>query len=125
MTVTLNIENDDHLRAYIKDCIKGQVLAITREEFLHIVRDEIGRKVKGDVSNSRFEQMLKDALRLAVADMLREEHNVSEWRDEFVEPMVNNRVDHILSKRNFDVIVDRAVDAKITAMAKSIGKENS
>ena len=46
MVVTLNIENDAELRAYIKDCIKGQILAITREEFKNIVTEELEKRLK-------------------------------------------------------------------------------
>ena len=41
MKVTLNIENDAELRAYIKECIKGQVLAVVREEFTAMVQNEL------------------------------------------------------------------------------------
>lgn len=61
MNVTLNIENDAELRAYIKDCIKGQVLSIVREEFVAIVKEEIERKIKGS-GEKLFERMLKEAV---------------------------------------------------------------
>ena len=40
MNVSLNIENDKELRAYIKDAVKGQVMSIVRDEFLEIVKSD-------------------------------------------------------------------------------------
>ena len=39
MKVTLNIENDAEMRAYVKDCIKGQVLSIVREEMQEMIKE--------------------------------------------------------------------------------------
>ena len=47
MQVTLNIENDEQLRSYIKDLIKGQVLSIVREELKEMIQTELERKIKG------------------------------------------------------------------------------
>lgn len=69
MKISLNIENDKELRAYIKDLIKGQVLSIAREEIINIlkevaelktpkinvdslIRDEIIKTVKNQLTNT-------------------------------------------------------------------------
>jgi len=45
MTVSLNIQNDEELRAYIKDLVKGQVLSIAREEIVNIINDVVLKKI--------------------------------------------------------------------------------
>lgn len=45
MKVSLNIENDKELRAYIKDLIKGQVFSIAREEIMNILKEALKDKV--------------------------------------------------------------------------------
>ena len=44
MNVSLKIENDKELRAYIKDIIKGQVLSIAREDILSILKEALSVK---------------------------------------------------------------------------------
>lgn len=45
MKVTLNIQDDQELRASIKDAIRGQVLSIVREELTQTIKDEFKRKL--------------------------------------------------------------------------------
>ena len=45
MTVQLNIESDQELRAAIRDSIKGEVLSIARGEIKKIIAEVVGEKV--------------------------------------------------------------------------------
>ena len=89
MNVTLNIENDKELRAYIKDAVKGQVLSIVREEMMEIIKEELERKLKG-LTSSRFDNITKDATKEAVKSILLKEHNVRTWDDSFIKPLIEN-----------------------------------
>lgn len=68
MKVTLNIENDAELRAYIKDCIKGQVLSVARSEIKNIVTDAL--KMKYPDAKPSFEFLMKEEIRNMVKNEL-------------------------------------------------------
>lgn len=112
MKVTLNIENDVELRAYIKDAIKGQVLNIVREEFLQIVREELERKIKG-TSEYAFKSMQQEAMVKATANILYQEHNTSNWNHAFIEPYVNKKLDDALKNKNWQLLVDNLAKEKV------------
>lgn len=112
MKVTLNIENDVELRAYIKDCIKGQVLSIVREEFLEIVKEELEKKIKG-TSEYQFKTMQQEAMNRATSDILRTEHNVASWNQSFIEPYINKKMDEVLKHKNWELLVDTLAKEKV------------
>ena len=112
MNVTLNIENDAELRAYIKDCIKGQVLSIVREEFVGIIQAELERKIKASGENA-FDRMKKDAAAHAIRKILLEKHNVAMWNDEFITPIVTALVNQSLGNKNWDLVVDKFAKDRI------------
>lgn len=115
MTVTLNIENDAELRAYIKDCIKGQVLSIVREEYLEVIKKELVRKL--NMSDMRtFERMSQDALKSAVSDILYKEHGVSRYGDEFIKPVVEKLVKEAVSNRDWNKMVDDLAKQKVRSL---------
>ena len=118
MVVTLNIENDAELRAYIKDCIKGQILAITREEFKNIVTEELEKKIKGTYDASKFEKMHKEATLAAVTNILYKKHGVSSYSDKFIQPYVEAVLDKVLEGKNWDKLVDDLAKAKIMDLIK-------
>lgn len=112
MKVTLNIENDDELRAYIKDCIKGQVLSIVHDEFKEMVLNEIERKIKGsDLRN--FERMQHNATTEAITRILHKNHSVGNYNKDFIKPFIDSRLDNVL--KNFDInkIVDDLAKEKL------------
>lgn len=116
MNVTLNIGNDTELRSYIKDCIKGQVLAIVREDFQQIVKDEIERKVKG-LDKNNFNYMLEQALRLSVSEVLNEQ-GVQEWSEDFIRPFINTRLDQVMKHIDFNKLIDAMAVEKVKALIK-------
>lgn len=119
MKVTLNIENDAELRAYIKDCIKGQVLAIVRDDFKAMIQHELERKIKG-IDERRFEQLQKDAMNSAMQTILRQEHNVSTWNHNFIKPYIESIVDKTLTHNgtNWNDIINQIATEKIKALIK-------
>jgi hypothetical protein len=112
MKVTLNIENDVELRAYIKDAIKGQVLNIVREEFLEIVKEELERKIKG-TSDYAFKNMQQEAMTQAINNILYKEHNVYTWNHSFIEPYINKKLDESLKNKNWTLLVDNLAKEKV------------
>jgi len=117
MKVQLNIENDAELRQHIKGTIKGQVLSIVREEFFEIVKDEIEKKIKG-TNNIRFDRLLKEAMIKAIKDILREDCGTTNWRDTYINPIINNIVSGYVDNINWTKLVNDLAKEKITAMLK-------
>lgn len=117
MKVTLDIGNDKELRNHIKDCVRGQVLSIVREDFLEIVKEELNRKLKG-VSEFRFESMMKAALTEAIAEICRKEHNVKKWDDSFIKPFVDTAVHNAIQGKDWNKLVDQLAKEKVKALLK-------
>lgn len=115
MTVTLNIENDIELRAYIKDAIKGQVLNIVREEFIQIVKDELERKVKGK-SEDYFNRMLDSAAQRAISDILYKENGVNRYNDNFIKPVVEAKVNECIANKDWSRLIDDMAKQKVKAL---------
>lgn len=109
MKVTLNIENDKELRAYIKDAIKGQVLNIVREEFLQMVKEELERKMKG-TSDYAFKNMQQEAMTQATKDILYKECSVYNWDSSFIKP---KKLDEVLKSTNWKLLVDNLAKEKV------------
>ncbi len=61
MTVTLNIANDAELRNYIKDMIKGQVMAIARDTIQEVLKEILQKKVEEKIPNS-IEHLIKSEI---------------------------------------------------------------
>ena len=114
MNISLNIQNDAELRAYVKDLIKGQVLAIVREEVLGIVKDELTRSLKNSTTKN-FDYMVSNALTKSVQNILYKEHNVNGWSD-FFKPIVEKKVEEALGNRDFKGIVDNIAKEKIKSL---------
>ncbi len=112
MKVTLNIENDAELRAYIKDAIKGQVLNIVREEFLEIVKEELERKIKG-TNDYVFKSMQQEAMTKATSAILYKEHNAVNWNHDFIEPYINKKLDDVLRHKDWKLLVDNLAKEKV------------
>jgi len=117
MKVTLNIENDAELRSYIKDCIKGQVLAIAREEFTAMVKEELERKLKG-VDKFNFERMLRESMKDAVKSILYTEHKVKDWDSDYLKPYVEEIVNKSMKDRDWGKLVDDAAKRLINSLIK-------
>jgi len=117
MNVTLNIENDKELRAHIKDCVKGQVLSIVRKDFLAIVKEEMERKLKG-TDTALFNRMIKDSLLKAIKDILRTDHGVGQWKEEFIKPFVENVVSDAIKGKDWNKLIDTLAKEKVKSLLK-------
>jgi len=115
MNVTLNIENDAELRAYIKDCIKGQVLSVVREEFTAMVQNELERKIKGS-DERNFERIKKDATVEAMKSILYKEHSVSRYNSEFIKPYVEAVVKDAIAGKDWKQMVDQLAKEKVRSL---------
>jgi hypothetical protein len=116
MNVTLNIENDAELRAYIKDCIKGQVMSIVREDFEQMVMEELERKLKAK-NTYHFDQMLENAMQKAVRGILYEQ-GVSDWNIEYIKPHIEQIVKKSMEGKDWNKLIDDAVKEKLRSLIK-------
>lgn len=117
MRAILNIENDEELRLYIKDCIRGQVLAIAREEYTEIVKSEFDRKMKERGNN--FDYLMKQALKDTIQDILYSKYNVTAWSDQFIKPFIDERLNEILIKKNWEKLIDDGAQRLLTKLIQS------
>tara|TARA_R110000868_G_scaffold156695_2_gene383713 strand:- start:4254 stop:4607 length:354 start_codon:yes stop_codon:yes gene_type:complete len=117
MKVELKIENDADLRTYIKDCIKGQVLTIVREEFLEIVRNELERKLKA-TDNYAFNNMFRDCLKQTCGEILYKECGVGTWNTSFVKPFLNEFIGKAIQGKDWSKLVDDLAKEKVKALIK-------
>ena len=117
MKVTLNIENDAELRAYIKDCIKGQVMSIAREEFTAMVKEELERKLKG-TDKFNFERMLRESMKDAVKSILYTEHSVKNWGTDYIKPYFEEIVKKSMDGKDWNGLVDEAAKKLLGSLLK-------
>ena len=119
MNVTLKIENDAELRSYIKECIKGQVLSIVREEFIEIVKAEITRKI-GTIGNRDFDYLQKEAFNAAAKEIVLHKNGITDWSNEFIKPLateiLNKRVNEAVKNTNWKSLVDTLAKEKVKAL---------
>jgi hypothetical protein len=117
MNVKLNIEEDKELRDYIKNCIKGQVLSITREDFVNIVTEEIERRIKG-TEKRNFDYMLQQSMTQAINNILYKEHGVSAWGEGFINPIIEKYVTKAIQGKDWNKMVDELAKQKVKALIK-------
>lgn len=121
MKVTLNIQEDKELRAAIKDAIKGQVMAVTREEITQIVRDEIGKKIANkDVQY--LNRLLETSMKQVIESILYSKYNVPGWYNEWIEPTItkylDSKVKEALKGKDWSKVVDDLAKQKIKELIK-------
>lgn len=116
MKVTLNIENDAELRAYIKDCVKGQTLSVIRSELLEIIKEELSRKLKALNTHDAFTKMVNQALVSAIDSILRKEFGVNRWSDNFLRPFVENVVKEAIAGKDWNAMVNVLAKEKIKSL---------
>lgn len=114
MKVSLNIDEDQELRAHIKDCVKGQVMAVVREGLGELVKEELSRKLSA-ASTPAFDLLLRNTVEKVVRDLVRgvvNPYNV----DDFVRPFIVSIVMEIIVKKDWNKLVDDLAKEKIRAM---------
>lgn len=113
MNVTLNIENDAELRAYIKDCIKGQVLSIVREEMQEMIKEELNRKIKG-LNDSNFKRIFTEAMIKNIKDILQVNYNVKCWDNNWIKPIIGSLMEQYV-KQN-ESLINQLAKEKVKLM---------
>ncbi len=86
MKVVLNIEEDEVLRNYIKECIKGQVLSIVRDDFIEVVKSEINRKISS-IGARNFDYLQKSAFEAAAKEIVLSKNGINDWSNDFIKPL--------------------------------------
>lgn len=119
MKVSLNIENDEELRLYIKECIRGQVLSIVRDEFIEVVKSEINRKVSL-IGTRDFDYLQKEAFEAAAKQILSKNHGINDWDNSFVKPLLTEiltkKINAAIANTNWKSIVDTLAKEKVKAL---------
>jgi len=120
MIVSLKIENDRELRAYIKECIKGQVLSIVREEFMEIVKEELNRKTK-NFESMNFTSMTQQAVNSVIQNRL-SALGIRDWSTEWLNPKIEQilteQVTKAIARKDWNDLVDRMAIQKVKALIK-------
>jgi len=112
MIVKLDIKEDKELRNYIKDMIKGQVLSLTREEFLTIIRNELNSKIKG-LDSTRFESLLSESMTKAIKEILSDVEFHGALNRQQVTAYVEKGIAERLDKARFDSIIHNLVEQSL------------
>jgi len=99
MKVTLNIENDEELRAHIKDCIKGQVLSVVRGELTSLAKEELHKKVMA-IATRDLSSFVQTSVQTIIAKLLYEKCGVSDWSSSFVQPYIEKIVEQSVSRKS-------------------------
>ncbi len=121
MKVTLNIEQDEQLRAAIKDAIKGQVMSVTRDEISQIVRDEIGKKIANrDVQY--MTRLLEISMRYVIENILYKDYDIPGWQNKWIEPTItkylDSKVKEALKGKDWNKVIDDLAKQKIKELIK-------
>jgi len=116
MKVTLNIERDDELRAHIKDCIKGQVLSVTRGEINEVVKKEITRKIENS-SDYTIRTLVEKALASVIKSIVISEMGSNREFEKFIRGAVHEKTSEIIDRWNLKKLIDEAARIKIREMA--------
>jgi len=104
MKVSLNIDNDEELRLYVKDLIRGQMLSIAREELREMTVAELNRIISSK-SETVFMQIFRECMQKAITQLLITKHGVSEWNKDFIKPYVESRINECLNGRPTEALV--------------------
>lgn len=121
MNVKLSIEEDAELRAYIKDCIRGQILSITRDEYFQVVKDEVNRKIK-DTGDDYFRRIMMEAMRSSIIDLLLKECKVSTWNGKFVYPIATPIIIEAVSHAVQNIDWEGEIKARVRDAVKDLLK---
>jgi len=114
MTVKLNIENDEELRLYIKDCIRGQVLAFTRERFQELVETEFQRKIEHasiDVLDTMLKQSVEKYVLLYIRRM-----DFNKVAEEVFRPMIEQPLQELLVSRDWSTVINSIAQSKLQSL---------
>ena len=121
MKVTLNIQDDAELRASIKEAIKGQVLAVTREEITEIVKSEIGKKIQNS-DTQYLNRLINESMKSVLQVILYKEYGVDNWSNTWIEPIItrylSDKVQDALKGKDWNTLVDTLAKQKVRELLK-------
>lgn len=117
MNVTLKIENDAELRAYIKDLIKGQVSSIIRDEFEEMIKEEISKKVKS-YNGADLLYYIRATIEKTVDRFLNSMNIKKELNKEMITPIIEKKVVEAIEKTDWNKLVEKFATEKIKLLLK-------
>lgn len=112
MRVKLNIEEDDELRAYIKECIKGQVLSIVNDEVMSLIKTKLDQKLE-TMQSSQFDRLIAQAIQTSVDRKINGIHNIRSWDNGFIKPYIDSALEKVMKGKDLNKLVDEAAKIKL------------
>lgn len=96
LVLTLNVAEDDDLRNYIKDLVKGQVKSIVRQEFYTMVSEIISEKVGTSV---KYIDVNEETLKM-VREEIRRQLPAGKWQNpDIVKEIAREEIKLLLKER--------------------------
>ena len=88
MDLKLTVSNDEQLREWLKDLIKGQIKSVIREELGNMVKENSERKIESAVSFANIEKIINDLINKEVSNSL----NLKSYGDNYIQKIAKGLV---------------------------------
>jgi uncharacterized membrane protein len=99
MNVTLNVNNDEELRLWIKDLIRGQIKSVVRDEIKLIIQETVNTKIEKVSAIANIDKEIKDVIDQKIRNSLNLNHS---WNEDFIKKttreLITAKVGEVLKK---------------------------
>jgi hypothetical protein len=112
MKLSINISEDKELRDVIKGLIKEQIKSVVRNEINEIIKEELSSKWLS-LSDREKDARINYYLKASIADCLRNDHNVSQWSHEYINPIISELISDYIKKIDITKHVNLALKEKL------------
>lgn len=114
----INIEQDKDLRNYLKDCIRGAVNSIAREEIVQIAKDEIQRKITNHTGDF-WREVVSEAVRKVLKQELNEVQKLT-----FIQPYIEAYLQQNINTFTVEKALNAGIKNYITELTKHITNDS-
>lgn len=88
MDLKLTVSNDDQLREWLKDLIKGQIKSVIREELSLMIKDVAEKKIECATSFVNIEKTINDLINKEVSNAL----NLNTYKENFIKKVARDLI---------------------------------
>jgi len=124
MNIKINIEEDNELRASIKNAVEGQVKSLNRDEIVKSLQEEIVKKLN---NKEYMDTMVRNTIISSIGSILMKQGIIQQWQSDWIQPYVENAIRKSIDNLNLDFMVkqklDRILDSEILKAVKKTIKE--
>jgi len=124
MNIKINIEEDNELRASIKNAVEGQVKSLNRDEIVKSLQEEIVKKLN---NKEYMDTMVRNTIINSIGSILMKQGIIQQWQSDWIQPYVENAIRKSIDNLNLDFMVkqklDRILDSEILKAVKKTIKE--